>query len=148
MTQDFDRWLERELNRTLTPMLSQPARPGQARYQTIQTRRLSMPRKVVVGLAAATMALAGGTAVYAATATGSLNPLVWGQHVKSAVASCKAELQQGNGIGACVSAFARQHGEEMRTQHGAPGLDHGRRHPGPPGLRQPASPEASTTANP
>ncbi len=75
MTQDFDRWLERELNRTLTPML-RPARPGQARYHAIQTRGLSMPRKVVVGLAAATIALAGGTAVSAAAATGSLNPLV------------------------------------------------------------------------
>ena len=53
------------------------------------------------------------------------------------------EMQQGQyGIGACVSTFARQHGEEVRTQHGAASLEHERNHPGPPAHRHEASPAA------
>ncbi len=153
---NFDRWLEQELNRSLGPIVSQAARPGPARYQAIEARglwllpfrlRRAATRRLVIAAAAATVALAGGGVLAAAAATGSLDPQVWGQHVESAVARCKAELQQGgHGIGACVSAFARHHGEEMRTQNG--GIEHGRKHPGPTWLQQQTSPEASPTANP
>jgi len=153
MTAKFDQWLEDELSRTLTPIVSQPARPGQARYQSVRSGRLSMSRKAMVGLAAATLAVAGSGVL--AAASGSVNPQVWGQQVKSAVEQCEAELQPGqHGIGGCVSAFARQHGEQMRTQHGAGGVDGaagpkgGSNHPGPPWLRQQSSPAASPTARP
>ena len=162
MTAKFDQWLEAELSRTLTPIVGQPARPGQARYQTVSHRRLSMSRKAIVGLAAATMAVAGSGVL--AAASGSLNPQVWGEQVKGAVQTCKAELQPGqHGIGACVSAFARQHGQQMQTQHGANGTNgangangangeagqkHGGNHPGPPWLRQQASPDVSASATP
>jgi hypothetical protein len=153
MTAKFDQWLEDELSRTLTPIVSEPARPGQACYQTAGTGRLSIGRKAVIGLAVATMVVAGSGVL--AAASGSVNPQVWGQQVIVAVENCKTELQPGHhGIGACVSAFARQHGEQMQTQHGAngangaAGVKHGGSHPGPPWLRQQASPQASATANP
>jgi len=146
MTAKFDEWLEDELGRTLTPIVSQPARPGQARYQVTRTHRLSMGRKAVLSLAIATMAL-GASAVLAA-ASGSLNPQVWGQQVSSAVEQCKTDLQPGlHGIGACVSAFARHHGQQMQTHgaDGAAGQKHGGNHPGPPWVRQQASPDVGST---
>jgi len=153
MTAKFDQWLEDELSRTLTPIVSEPARPGQARYQTTGTSWLSIGRKAIIGLAAATMVVIGSGVL--AAASGSVNPQVWGQQVRDAVETCKTELQPGHhGIGACVSAFARQHGEQMQTQHGANGANgaagatHGGNHPGPPWLRQQASPATSATATP
>ncbi len=54
------------------------------------------------------------------------------------------EMQQGqHGIGACVSAFARQHGQEVRTQYGAANLEHERNHAGPRALRHEASPASN-----
>jgi len=150
MTAKFDLWLADELDRTLTPIVSQPARPGQARYQATRTHRRSIGRKAVLSLAMATMAL-GASAVLAA-ASGSLNPQAWGQQVGSAVQQCKTDLQPGlHGIGACVSAFARQHGQQMQTQHGANGAagqKPGGNHPGPQWLRQQASPEVSVSTTP
>jgi hypothetical protein len=153
MTAKFNQWLEDELSSTLTPIVSEPPRPGQARYQTIRTGRLSIGRKAVIGLAAATMVVVASGVL--AAASGSVNPQVWGQQVRDAVETCKTELQPGqHGIGACVSAFARQHGHQSQTQQGANGANgaagakHGGNHPGPPWLRQQASPEASATANP
>lgn len=152
MTMKFDQWLEDELNRTLTPIASQPARPGQARYQAAMAQRRFIGSKAAVGLALATMALLGSGVM--AAASGSLNPQVWGLQVMSTVAQCKAELQPGqHGIGGCVSAFARQHGQQMKTQHGANGPNeavgpkHGGSRPGPPWLR-PASPSPNATATP
>ena len=147
MTAKFDQWLEDELDRTLTPIVSQPARPSQARYQVTRTHRLSIGRKAVVSLGIATMAL--GASAVLATASGSLNPQAWGQQVSSAVQQGKTDLHPGlHGIGACVSAFARHHGQQMQTQHGAngaPGQKHGGNHPGAPSVRQQASPEVSPT---
>ena len=60
--------------------------------------------------------------VAAAATTGSLNPTVWGQQVTQQVASCKAQLADGqHGIGDCVSTFANQHGQAVASsarQHG------------------------------
>lgn len=153
MTAKFDQWLEDELSRTLTPIVGEPARPGQARYQKIDTGHLWIGRKAVIGLAIATMAVVGSGVL--AAASGSVNPQVWGQQVMNAVETCKTELQPGrHGIGACVSAFARRNGQQTQTQHaanganGAAGVKHGGNHPGPPWLRQQASPAASATATP
>lgn len=55
--------------------------------------------KVVVGVAAAALVGGGATA-----ATGSANPVVWGQQVRAIVTQCKTEREAGErGIGHCVS---------------------------------------------
>ena len=155
MAAKFDQWLEDELSGTLTPIVSRPARPGQARYQTSRRGPLPLGRKAVVGLAVAAMAVLGSGVL--AAASGSLNPQVWGQQVQTAVEQCQAALRPGqHGIGDCVSAFARNHGEQLQSHHGADGAngangirgqEHGGNHPGPPWLRQ-GSPAASATATP
>jgi len=67
--------------------------------------------KALTGFAVAALAATAGAAATEATITGSLNPADWGQQVKHQVAACKAQLETGqHGIGACVSAFAKQHG--------------------------------------
>lgn len=72
--------------------------------------------KAVVGLAAISLAGAGGVAVKAAT-TGSPNPLVWGHTVTQAVNECKADLPTGqHGIGPCVSAQAKAKGDQTSDQ--------------------------------
>ncbi len=144
MTQSFDQWLGRELSQSLAPIVGEPAQPGQARYQALAMARGAshrVSRKVLVAAAVATMALAGGTAA-AAGISGSLDPRVWGQQVKSAVDECNRDLQPGqHGIGACVSAFARHHDEQMGTpQPSASGAAPGKNHAGPPWLRQETSP--------
>lgn len=74
--------------------------------------------KAVVGLAAVSLAGAGGVAVKTAT-TGSPNPLIWGHTVTQSVNDCKADLTTGqHGIGPCVSAQANQHGDQTSDQRG------------------------------
>ena len=77
----------------------------------------------------AVAALVTGGAVAAAAVTGSTNPANWGQQVVQAVQDCKdGRVSPGSqaasasrGIGQCVSAFARQHGEQQRAEHEAQG---------------------------
>jgi len=74
--------------------------------------------KILSGVAVA----AAAVTVAGAATTGSLNPTVWGQQVTQQVASCKAQLADGqHGIGDCVSTFANQHGQAVASsarQHG------------------------------
>ena len=84
--------------------------------------------KALTGLAVAALAATAAGAAAEATITGSLNPDDWGQQVKKQVAACKAELETGeHGIGACVSAFAKQHGQLVSAEHRASGarVNHG-----------------------
>jgi len=84
--------------------------------------------KALTGFAVAALAATAAGAAAEATITGSLNPDDWGQQVKNQVAACKAELETGeHGIGACVSAFAKQHGQLVSAEHRASGarLNHG-----------------------
>jgi hypothetical protein len=84
--------------------------------------------KALTGFAVAALAATAAGAAAEATITGSLNPDDWGQQVKKQVAACKAELETGeHGIGACVSAFAKQHGKLVSAEHRASGtrLNHG-----------------------
>ena len=87
--------------------------------------------KALAALAGSKAALAGTAAVaLAATGvgvktatTGSPNPLSWGAQVTQQVQTCKAartDLQHGHGIGQCVSAFAKQHGQQNSDQHQNP----------------------------
>lgn len=69
--------------------------------------------KVGVAVLATLLATGGATGVAAAAANGA-----FGQQVKEQVQDCKAQLQSGvHGIGACVSTFAQQHGQQQRQQH-------------------------------
>jgi len=90
-----------------------------------------MPARTVLGGAGAALGfkILSGVAVAAAAVTvagaattGSLNPTVWGHQVTQQVASCKAQLADGqHGIGDCMSTFANQHGQAVASsarQHG------------------------------
>ena len=73
---------------------------------------LALAAKIVTGFAIVAVAAAVAGAAAETAITGSANPDKWGQQVKAQVAKCKAELAADqHGIGACVSAFAKQHGE-------------------------------------
>ncbi len=133
-TNDFDGEIERELNRVLRPVdgASVPAwrTPGSAGLvkRIVGGAGAAIALKVLTGLAVAVFAGAGALAATEAVTTGSLNPADWGQQVKQQVAACKAALTDGHhGIGDCVSAFAKQHGDLVSDQHAASSarLNHG-----------------------
>ena len=87
---------------------------------------LCAPGGFVFALAALASTAAG--AATEAAITGSVNPADWGQQVRQQVVACKAALETDqHGIGACVSAFAKQHGQLVSDQHRASGarLNHG-----------------------
>jgi hypothetical protein len=81
--------------------------------------------RALIGLAAATLAtggVIGGVIVKVSSSGGTSSavttPNPGGQGLASGVQSCKAQLPAGHhGIGQCVSAIARQHGQHGR--HGA-----------------------------
>jgi hypothetical protein len=80
--------------------------------------------KAAVGLATAALLVAGGSVAAAAATTHSANPATWGRTVTDAVASCKGQLGDGqHGIGQCVSAVARKHGQDQRAAHSQAGGD-------------------------
>lgn len=78
--------------------------------------------KAAAGGVAAALAVSGAAA--ATAATGSANPASWGQAVVQAVQDCKDQVRGADGstdgprnVGQCVSAFARQKGEQQRAEH-------------------------------
>lgn len=91
--------------------------------------------KGATGLVAAALTMGGGGAVVAAAATGSANPMNWGQQVVQHVIGCKAEFGDADhsksdaftdahpasgpraNVGQCVSAFAQGHGAQQRASH-------------------------------
>jgi hypothetical protein len=77
--------------------------------------------KVLSGIAVVAFAAAGAGAATEVAVTGSLNPNDWGQQVKATVATCKTTLRASGvrGIGPCVSAFAKQHGDLVSDSHQA-----------------------------
>ena len=104
---DLDRELEFELHRMLDSIDREPIptrRTVQSR--TTRTRALvggagaALAMKLVSGVAVA----AAAVTVAGASATGSLDPSVWGQQVSQRVQQCKDTLAD------CVSAFAKTHG--------------------------------------
>jgi hypothetical protein len=122
---DFDRDIERELDRVLGPVESTsipawrtPASGGFMK-KIIGGTGAALAAKLVTGFAIGALAAAGATE---AAITGSLNPNDWGQQVVQQVQKCKAALQPGqHGIGQCVSAFARQHGPAVSADQRASG---------------------------
>jgi hypothetical protein len=74
--------------------------------------------KGAVGLAVALLAVGAAAVATEASVTGSGNPTNWGHAVVDQVNSCKAALKPGqHGIGQCVSAFAKTHGQQVSSQH-------------------------------
>jgi hypothetical protein len=83
--------------------------------------------KAATGFAVAAIAMVAAAAVTEAAITGSADPSNWGRLVTQQVATCKAALQTGeHGIGQCVSAFAKQHGDNVSDQRASGArLNHG-----------------------
>jgi len=124
---DFDREIERELNRILGPVDSAsipawrtPASGGFMK-RLLGGTGAAIAAKLATGFAVAALAAAGAGVMTEVATTGSLNPNVWGQQVKQTVATCKTTLRASGvrGIGPCVSAFAKQHGEQVSDSHQA-----------------------------
>ena len=116
---DFDREIEFELHRMLDSIDRDPI-PLRRRVpsRTTRTRALlggagaAVAAKLVTGVAVA----AAAVTVAGASATGSLDPTVWGQLVSQRVEQCKESLSDGkHGIGDCVSAFAKTHGQGVAS---------------------------------
>lgn len=120
---DFDRWLGGQLRTALDPELGTVPRPAEARYRIAPRHQGGRVTPIRLGIGAALgaksllggaiVALAAGAAAGTAS-THSANPVSWGQHVVQVVAQCKAA---DTNVGRCVSAFARQHGDQVSAQH-------------------------------
>jgi hypothetical protein len=129
MSDNFDRWLEDELGRSLdrvdrgyvAPRYLDSSAPRRGRAFGFLAG-LPLPALLTTKAAAASLVVlaATGTGVAVKTAaTGTPNPLVWGQQVMDQVQKCKDQLGAGqHGIGQCVSQFAKQHGDQTSDQHG------------------------------
>jgi hypothetical protein len=124
---DFDREIERELNRILGPVDAQtipawrtPASGGFMK-RILGGTGAAVAAKLLSGFAVIAFAAAGAGAATEVAVTGSLNPADWGQQVKATVATCKTTLRASGvrGIGPCVSAFAKQHGDLVSDSHEA-----------------------------
>lgn len=111
--QDFDEWLEQELDKGYASISSRPA-PAEPRYRSLAhtNRRNAMfsPLSFLTsrGIAAVGGALLfGATGAAAATATtGSLNPQVWSQQLSADLSACKAQLgTSGASIGTCIGGL-------------------------------------------
>jgi hypothetical protein len=124
---DFDSWLDAELDKGFARS-GVRSQAGIGHYKNVVSRHrrfhlmspagIPLAGKAAVGLAAATLSLGAVSAAAATAVTHSTNPQAWGQQVKEAVAACKeARTPSQNGIGECVSAFAKQHGAAKRTEH-------------------------------
>ena len=135
MKDEFDLWLEGELGKGYLPFSATPppaGAPYRAGVNAAGRRRLPRGRaaRAAIMAAAVVIGLMGTTAFAAAAATGSANPLVWGQYVTDTVSTCKSELGSGqHDIGKCVSAIARQKGAQERNQH-SNGQGASQNHPG------------------
>jgi hypothetical protein len=127
---EFDDLLEQELERSVGHLQGPRTEFYQsAYYKTFLARGnrrsafSALPAagftKAAAGLGAAALVAAGGTVV-AIASTGSADPGVWGKTVSAAVASCKDQRTEGqHGIGQCVSAVAKEKGEQQRALHSA-----------------------------
>lgn len=157
MSDRFEDWLEQELSKGLSARTRQ-VRPSPAQLTSIvgskrgRGLRGGVTAKAMVVALAAVVVTATGAMAAGTVATGSPNPLDWGQKVKAHAATCKAQLKPGeHGIGKCVSSFAKQHGQAERQQHSQAG-QHGKspHTPGPPAHtpKPPHSPEPGDSPEP
>jgi len=135
MKDEFDVWLEDELEKGYVPFSATPSPAGapyRAGVHAADRNRLPRGRtaRAAIVVAAVAIGLMGTTAFAAASVTGTANPQVWGQYVEDAVSTCKSSLGSGqHDIGKCVSAIARQKGAQKRNQH-SNGRGASQNHPG------------------
>jgi hypothetical protein len=114
---DFERELESELHRVLDPMSVATIPPRRSIESGGTMKKLlggtgaAITLKVLTGIIAAAAAIT----VAGAATTGGLTP--FGQQVKHEVAVCKDTLRASGvrGIGQCVSAFAKTHGQSVAS---------------------------------
>jgi hypothetical protein len=127
---DFDTLLGHELRRQIGSLQGPCPDAPRATYRAVAARRRhTMP--LLSALVAAAVVAGGGT-VAAAAATGSADPATWGRTVTEAVATCRSQLgEDQHGIGQCVSAVARKHGESQRDAHRAGEQSQPEHTPGP-----------------
>jgi len=124
---DFERELERELHRILDPITAAPIplrrdpNSGGIMKRLLGGAGAALGLKLATGIAIAAFAAAAAGAATEVAVTGSLNPADWGQQVKQTVDTCKDALRASGtrGIGPCVSAFAKQHGDLVSDSHQA-----------------------------
>lgn len=115
---EIERELERELHRVLDPVsaLPIPARRMPARHGVLRTLLGGTGAAVTFKLLSGVVVAAAAVTVAGTAATGSPNPLVWGQQVSHYVTDCKDKLADGqHGIGDCVSTFASSHGQTVAS---------------------------------
>ena len=118
---DFELELERELHRILDPIAALPIPPrrvpvsGGFRKRLLGGAGAALGMKLATGVAVAAFAAAAAGVATEVAVTGSLNPSNWGQSVTQAVQTCKDTLRASGtrGIGPCVSAIAKQHGQQQ-----------------------------------
>jgi len=135
-TGDFESELERELHRILDPIAAAPIPHRRAPSSGGIMKRLfggagaALGVKLLTGIAvAASAAVVAGAATEVAL-TGSVNPANWGQNVTQAVQTCKDTLRASGtrGIGPCVSAIAKQHGEQVSDSKSSKARENGKDH--------------------
>jgi hypothetical protein len=132
----FDRWLEQQLQSEAARANGPSPASSQAKYHAAYLRgghHMTFLAKAVsvastkgaAGLAVALLALGAAGAGAEAAVTGSANPSDWGATVVKQVDACKKALNGAHGgIGQCVSAIAKTHGETVRSQHSDQAASH------------------------
>jgi hypothetical protein len=115
MSDPFEAFIEAQLQQHLGPLVGSAIPPAAGRFAAAAVGAgisasagsgllAALSTKTAAFLAAAGLAAGGGGAVAATVATGSSNPVVWGEQVQAAVTQCKTELSPGErGVGHCVS---------------------------------------------
>ena len=147
---DFERWLERELRRTVAAVRGPSPQAAQAAYRASSrsggkslTMRSGPFGKWAAGLVAVILTLGGGSAV-AMAATGSATPMELGQRVADIVQGCKDTIRTADhdsaadvdnhaasaarnnrGIGQCVSSQVNRNrnGEAHQQANGVNDAD-------------------------
>lgn len=124
----FETWLERKFQARAAAQPGKHVMPAGARYHKDFVNggtRVSFLAKLAalasvkaaIGLTVGVLAV---SAAGEAAISGSGDPTAWGQQVSQQVQKCKAALAPGShGIGQCVSAFAKQHGDQVSDSHQA-----------------------------
>ena len=134
---DLDNLLDEGLQHHVGALQGPSPLPAQSAYHAVFTaggNAVSVFSTVTAALttkaaaAVAAVAIVGGGAAVGTVATGSPNPLVWGQTVVAAVQGCKVSEGTGDesaktastardNVGQCVSAAAKKKGEAERAKH-------------------------------
>jgi hypothetical protein len=118
---DFELEMEHELHRIVDPMTAgpipfrRPMQPGGSMKRLLGGAGAAIGIKILTGIAVAAAATTLAVAGTEVAVTGSGNPTNWGHQVTKQVDACKktAESLGQHGIGQCVSAFAKTHGDTV-----------------------------------